>query len=135
MAIQVKDDVSSMLAIAVALNSTMPPDKLVLIETFVHFRPGEGHHGVHTGLKGWLEMEMEDFWHYNPEESSHFDREATLAFVSRLSDDEVMSLLRAMGKAPDDDVFSDKWKAFVDALCPNRYKVAAIVTGSAVQVA
>ena len=87
-----------MLAIAVALNSTMPADNLVLTETFTHFRPGEGYHGVHTGLKGWLEMEMEDFWHYNPKESGQFDKEATLAFVSRLSNDEVMSLLRAMGR-------------------------------------
>ena len=132
MAIQVRDDVSSMLAIAAALNSTMPADNLVLTETFTHIRPGEDHHGVHTGLKGWLEMEMEDFWHYNPKESSQFDQEATLAFVSHLSDDEVMSLLRAMGKAPDDDVFSDKWKVFVDALCAERFEdVTSMIEGSA----
>ena len=134
MATQKKDDFSSMLAIAVALNSTMPADNLVLTETFTHDRPGEGSHGVHTGLKGWLEMEMEDFWHYNAGESSQFDREATLAFVSRLSDDEVMSLLRAMGKAPGDDVFSDKWKVFVDALFAERFEdVASMIEQSASQ--
>jgi hypothetical protein len=134
MAIQVRDDVSSMLAIAAALNSTMPADNLVLTETFTHIRPGEDCHGVHTGLKGWLEMEMEDFWHYNPVESSQFDREATLAFVSRLSDGEVVSLLRAMGKAPGDDVFGEKWSVFVDALFAEQFEdVARMIEQSASQ--
>jgi hypothetical protein len=134
MAIQVRDDVRSMLAIAAALNSTMPPEDFMLTETFTHVRPGEDYHGVHTGLKGWLEMEMEDFWHYNPKESSQFDKEATLAFVSRLSDDELMSLLRAMGKAPGDDIFGEKWNVFVDALFAERFEdVTSMIERSASQ--
>jgi hypothetical protein len=131
---KVKKNARSMLAIAAALNGTMPMplDDPCLVETFVHTRPDEGCHGAHTGLKGWLEIEMEDFWHYNPVESSQFDREATLAFINCLSDEEVLPLLRAMGKAPDDDAFSDKWQAFVDALCAERFEdVAAMIEGSA----
>jgi hypothetical protein len=109
-----------MLAIAAALNSTMvtaiPPG-----ETFVHVRPEDGPHGEHTGYKGYLKMEMEDYWHYqSPGEADQFDREATLAFVAQLTEEEVLVLLAGIGKTPDHND-GEQWSAFTDALMADRY--------------
>ena len=116
--IRVKQDARSMLAIAAALNSTMVTT--MSNEEFGHVRPSEGTHGTHTGYKGLIEMQMEDYWHSESKEADQFDCEATLAFVAQLTEEEVLTLLVAMGKAPDHND-GDQWKAFANALCMEQY--------------
>ena len=127
MAIRVRDDARSMLAIAAALNATAPFP--MESQPFTHVRLEEGPHGVHTGVKGILEIEMEDYWRYNPKESRQFDEGKTLAFVKQLSDEEVLALLRAMGRAPGDPCFSEKWEAFIDALRKEHFDIVAKMLG------
>jgi hypothetical protein len=84
------------LAVAACLNSTM------LLDT--------------VSIREQITGELEDYFEEGEPESKQFDRAATLDFIASLSDEELASLLAAMGKVPDSMEGGEKWETFVNEL-------------------
>ena len=97
-----KRDRNELLCIAAMLNSTL----LLGEEKEQSFRDYLLHH-------------LEDYFHFDPHESSQFSKEKTAALIQSLSETDILMMLTEMGKSPfepDQRLSGERWRSFVDAV-------------------